>query len=52
MQGAGGRGDDTVYADIRFPMAQAPAYINSQSFMNWGNCDLTGLDPTRRPRQG
>jgi len=23
-------------------MAQAPAYINSQSFMNWGNCDFTG----------
>ncbi len=43
MQGTGGRGDNTVYADIRFPIAQAPAYINSQSFMNWGNCDLTGL---------
>jgi hypothetical protein len=43
MQRAGGRGDDTVYADIHFPIAQAPAYINSQSFMNWGNCDLTGL---------
>ncbi|HUZ33711.1 MAG TPA: M23 family peptidase [Xanthobacteraceae bacterium] len=43
MLGSGGRGDDTVYADIRFPIAQAPAYINSQSFMNWGNCDLTGL---------
>jgi hypothetical protein len=37
-----GRADDTVYAAIRFPMAQAPAYANSQSFMNWGNCDLTG----------
>jgi hypothetical protein len=23
-------------------MAQGPAYANSQSFMNWGNCDLTG----------
>ena len=43
MHGAGGRSDDTVYAAIRFPLAQAPAYINSQSFMNWGNCDLTGL---------
>ena len=23
-------------------MAHAPAYTNSQSFMNWGNCDHTG----------
>jgi hypothetical protein len=41
-RGASGRADNTVYADIRFPMAQAPAFVNSQSFMNWGNCDLTG----------
>jgi murein DD-endopeptidase MepM/ murein hydrolase activator NlpD len=41
-RGQGGRADFTVYAKIRFPMAQAPAYANSQSFMNWGNCDLTG----------
>ncbi len=41
-RGQSGRADNTVYADIRFPMAQAPAYVNSQSFMNWGNCDLTG----------
>jgi len=41
-RGRGGREDFTVYADVRFPMAQAPAYANSQSFMNWGNCDLTG----------
>ena len=41
-RGHGGRADSTVYAKIRFPMAQAPAYANSQSFMNWGNCDLTG----------
>jgi hypothetical protein len=40
--GQSGRADSTVYADIRFPMARAPAYVNSQSFMNWGNCDLTG----------
>jgi hypothetical protein len=43
MQGHVGRADMTVYAAIRFPMAHAPAYINSQSFMNWGNCDLTGI---------
>jgi murein DD-endopeptidase MepM/ murein hydrolase activator NlpD len=42
MRGQSGRADFTVYAKIRFPMAQAPAYANSQSFMNWGNCDLTG----------
>jgi hypothetical protein len=41
-RGHSGRADSTVYAKIRFPMAQAPAYANSQSFMNWGNCDLTG----------
>ncbi len=27
---------------IRFPVAQAPAFANSQSFMNWGNCEATG----------
>ena len=42
VHGQAGRADTTVYAKIRFPMAQAPAYANSQSFMNWGNCDLTG----------
>jgi murein DD-endopeptidase MepM/ murein hydrolase activator NlpD len=41
-RGRSGRPDPTVYAKIRFPMAQGPAYANSQSFMNWGNCDLTG----------
>jgi murein DD-endopeptidase MepM/ murein hydrolase activator NlpD len=41
-RGRSGRADSTVYAKIRFPVAQAPAYANSQSFMNWGNCDLTG----------
>jgi murein DD-endopeptidase MepM/ murein hydrolase activator NlpD len=41
-RGKSGRADSTVYAKIRFPMAQGPAYANSQSFMNWGNCDLTG----------
>jgi hypothetical protein len=42
MTGHAGRPDPTVYAGIRFPIAQAPAYVNSQAFMNWGNCDLTG----------
>ena len=42
MRGQSGDPDSTVYADIRFPMAEAPAYVNSQTFMNWGNCDFTG----------
>jgi len=27
---------------MRFPLADAPAFANSQSFMNWGNCEGTG----------
>jgi hypothetical protein len=42
VHGKPGRADDTVYAKIRFPIAQAPDFAVSQSFMNWGNCDLTG----------
>lgn len=42
MRGQSGDADSTVYAAIRFPMAEAPAYVNSQTFMNWGNCDFTG----------
>lgn len=37
-----GRVDYTVYAHLRFPMKEAPAFANSQSFNNWGNCDFTG----------
>jgi hypothetical protein len=47
MEGRGGASDDTVYARIRFPIAQAPAYANSQSFMNWGDCDHTGRVPRK-----
>jgi murein DD-endopeptidase MepM/ murein hydrolase activator NlpD len=42
FRGQGGVEDYTVYANIRFPLAQSPAYANSQSFLNWGNCDFTG----------
>lgn len=42
MRNNGGRTDTTVYSKIRFPFAKAPAYANSQSFMNWGDCDYTG----------
>jgi hypothetical protein len=42
MHGQAGRADPTVFAKIRFPMAEAPSYVNSQVFMNWGECDFTG----------
>jgi hypothetical protein len=42
MKGQSGRADATVYSRIQFPMAQAPDYVNSQSFMNWGDCNFTG----------
>jgi murein DD-endopeptidase MepM/ murein hydrolase activator NlpD len=42
VHGQTGRADFSVYGNIRFPLAQAPAYANSQAFMNWGNCDLSG----------
>jgi Peptidase family M23 len=38
----GGHPDYTVYASLRFPMKAAPAFANSQSFNNWGDCDFTG----------
>jgi hypothetical protein len=42
MHNQAGRTDTTVFAKIRFPMADAPSYVNSQVFMNWGECDFTG----------
>jgi len=45
----GGRPDYTVYARLRFPIKEAPAFANSQSFNNWGDCDFTGR--TARPRK-
>jgi len=45
----GGRGDYTVYARLRFPLKNAPAFANSQSFNNWGDCDFTGR--SGRPRR-
>lgn len=41
-RGQSGRPDYTVYAQIRFPIENAPAFANSQSFMNWGDCYRTG----------
>jgi murein DD-endopeptidase MepM/ murein hydrolase activator NlpD len=37
-----GRPDYTVYAQLRFPLKDTPAFANSQSFNNWGDCDFTG----------
>lgn len=42
FKGKGGRVDYTVYSRMRFPLSDAPAFANSQSFMNWGDCDHTG----------
>jgi hypothetical protein len=47
-----GRADRTVYADLRFPMREAPAFANSQSFNNWGDCDFTGRSPHRVRAKG
>ena len=47
-----GRSDYTVYGRLRFPMKEAPAFANSQSFNNWGDCDFTGRSPRRLGRKG
>ncbi|MFN3659358.1 MAG: peptidoglycan DD-metalloendopeptidase family protein [Pseudolabrys sp.] len=48
----GGRADYTVYARLRFPMHEAPAFANSQSFNNWGDCDFTGRTPRYVRKKG
>ncbi len=50
-RGQGGHRDMTVHAQIRFPIEKAPAFANSQSFMNWGDCNLTGR-VSFRPAKG
>jgi len=37
-----GHVDYHVYARMRFPIADAPGYVKSQSFMPWGDCYHTG----------
>jgi murein DD-endopeptidase MepM/ murein hydrolase activator NlpD len=44
-RGESGRADTTVYSQIRFPIERAPAYANSQSFLNWGDCFHRGRVP-------
>ena len=39
----GGRADRHVYAQIRFPLARAPAFPKSQSFNPWGDCYHKGV---------
>ncbi|HZP71674.1 MAG TPA: peptidoglycan DD-metalloendopeptidase family protein [Pseudolabrys sp.] len=46
----GGRADYTIYARLRFPLKEPPAFANSQSFNNWGDCDFTGRS-VRHPRR-
>ena len=48
----GGDADTTVYARLRFPMKDAPAFANSQSFNSWGDCDVTGRWPRRVREKG
>jgi hypothetical protein len=38
----GGTADYTVFSRMRFPIAQRPAYANSQSFLDAGDCESTG----------
>ncbi len=38
-----GRADYHVYARMRFPIADAPGYVKSQSFMSWGDCYHGGI---------
>jgi len=38
-----GRADRHVYTRMRFPIAFAPAYVKSQSYMPWGDCYRTGM---------
>jgi len=47
----GGRADYHVYARMRFPIANPPAYVKSQSFMPWGDCYRTGYTG-RRGKKG
>jgi hypothetical protein len=50
--GQAGHADPTVYAQIRFPLRDAPAFANSQSFLNWGDCNYTGRTAMPRTKGG
>jgi hypothetical protein len=38
-----GRVDYHVYSRMRYPIAYAPSYVKSQSFLPWGDCYRTGM---------
>jgi hypothetical protein len=38
----GGRPDSTVYAQMRFPLQETPAYANSQQYVNKDECSRNG----------
>lgn len=38
----GGKPDSNVYAQIRFPLQETPAYANSQQYVNRDDCDRNG----------
>ena len=44
FRGYGGRADNTVYAQIRFPLAEAPAFTNSQMFQKRNRAPAVGQD--------
>jgi hypothetical protein len=44
-RGQSGHPDFTVYAQIRFPLEAAPAFANSQLFLNRGDCSNRGRLP-------
>lgn len=48
----GGDADYTVYAKIRFPLAEAPAHTYSQMFMNMGDCTRAAGDSRTVKRRG
>lgn len=47
-----GRADYHVYAEMRFPIANTPAYVKSQSFMPWGDCYHSGHNGRLGPKDG
>jgi hypothetical protein len=44
FRGQGGRADNTVYSQVRFPLAESPAYVNSQMFQRRNRALMTGQD--------
>lgn len=47
-RGHGGHADWTVYAQMRFPIAAAPAVVGSQSYRHWDKCARRGRFPLPR----